>query len=397
VSADTQLPPALGTPFTLAVSLAPYVAGVHRVEGGAGNAVALSSDGDTALVGGGAGKVWVFVRSASGWTQQAELTRNGARPGEGFGCSVALSADGNVAVVGAPGTSASLEGPAVPGAAVVFTREGQTWTEQAQLTPSDEVNPGMEQCFGFGFGTSVALSGEGTTVLVGNGADNQDRGAAWVFTLAGGAWVQQGPKLTPTDESRAGRFGAYLALSSDGSTALISAFGSLECRGSGEFEGQAWIFSREGDSWRQSTELIPRPRVCGEELGSSLALSGDGSTALLAAGAKGPWSFTRSGPSWSQQRTRLMVEPGLTSDTLAGPEGQFGETVALDGNGSTALVAGIYITHCGKYMDAPCPIPGAVWTFARFGSAWVEQGEPLASHRFDFGSHLALSGTAPRR
>jgi hypothetical protein len=69
--------------------------------------VALSSDGNTAVIGspndsGNVGAAWVFTRSGSTWTQQAKLTaKSGEESGEGwFGWSVALSSDGNTAVIG---------------------------------------------------------------------------------------------------------------------------------------------------------------------------------------------------------------------------------------------------------------------------------------------------------
>ena len=75
--------------------------------------MALSADGDTALIGGPAadeedGAAWVFTRSGSTWTQQQKLT--GA---EHFGFSVALSGDGDTALVGGPGSTvtALFEGP----------------------------------------------------------------------------------------------------------------------------------------------------------------------------------------------------------------------------------------------------------------------------------------------
>ena len=93
-----------------------------------GYSVALS--GDTALVGtvnGGGepavGAAYVFVRSGSAWTQQAELT-DGLVGGQ-FGHSVAL--DGDTAVIGVPGDASDS-----PGSAYVFARSGGTWTQQAR-------------------------------------------------------------------------------------------------------------------------------------------------------------------------------------------------------------------------------------------------------------------------
>ena len=65
-----------------------------------GFSVALSADGNTAVVGGlndnlGAGAVWVFTRSNGVWTQQGnKLVGTGAVGTADQGVSVALSADG---------------------------------------------------------------------------------------------------------------------------------------------------------------------------------------------------------------------------------------------------------------------------------------------------------------
>ena len=75
------------------------------------------------------------------------------------------------------------------------------------------------------FGVLVSLSADGNTALVGGWKDNGTKGAAWVFTRTGGVWSQQGPKLTPTGEVGEGGFGTSVALSADGNTALIGAPG----------------------------------------------------------------------------------------------------------------------------------------------------------------------------
>ena len=74
------------------------------------------------------------------------------------------------------------------------------------------------------FGASVALSTDGNTAVVGGDTDNANSGAAWVFTRSGGTWSQQGAKLTPSDATSAARFGSSVALSADGNTALVGAF-----------------------------------------------------------------------------------------------------------------------------------------------------------------------------
>src|SRR4029079_13470514 len=68
--------------------------------------VALAGDGSTALIGGwsddhGLGAAWVFTRTGSTWTQQGQkLTANDERGAGTFGGGVALSEDGDTALIG---------------------------------------------------------------------------------------------------------------------------------------------------------------------------------------------------------------------------------------------------------------------------------------------------------
>jgi hypothetical protein len=94
------------------------------------------------------------------------------------GISVALSADGNTAIVGGNGDNSGI------GAAWVFTRSGGVWTQQgSKLIGSGAVGSA-------GQGISVALSADGNTAILGGGGDNSNAGAAWVFTRSGAIWTQ---------------------------------------------------------------------------------------------------------------------------------------------------------------------------------------------------------------
>jgi hypothetical protein len=139
--------------------------------------VALSGDGNTALIGGsndnGVGAAWVFTRAVSTWTLQGSKltgTASGASANADFGFSVALSADGNTALIGAYNDN-GVVGTAGLGTAWVFTRSGSTWPPQGtKLNANDESGHGY-------FGNSVALSADG----IGGYADNSMAGAAWAL------------------------------------------------------------------------------------------------------------------------------------------------------------------------------------------------------------------------
>ena len=101
-----------------------------------GFSVALSTDGTIAIIGApfdnsGAGAAWVFKRSNGTWTQQQKLTADDAAGCSAsnlavcpqFGWSVAMSADGNTAIVGGPGDNGSN------GAAWIFAQSNGAWSQ----------------------------------------------------------------------------------------------------------------------------------------------------------------------------------------------------------------------------------------------------------------------------
>ncbi len=126
-----------------------------------------------------------------------------------------------------------------------------------KLTAGEEEGAGL-------FGTSVALSADGSTLLVGAPRDqNPNDGAAWVFVREGTSWVQQGPKLTAAeppkglsleeqcteespDEAGECAFGASVALSADGNTALVGEPSATTTPGS------AVVFTRSGSTWTRT-------------------------------------------------------------------------------------------------------------------------------------------------
>jgi FG-GAP repeat len=312
-----------------------------------GYSVALSGDGNTALVGASSknsvqGAAYVFTRLGASWTQQQELTVSDEAINDAFGVSVGLSSDGNTALVGADQESS--------GAAYVFTHSGATWTQQQKLTASDAANHGH-------FGVSVGLSNDGNTVLVGAAGKNFSQGAAYVFTRSGAAWTQQ-QELDASDAAVGDFFGYSVGLSSDGNTALVGAFGK-------DPSGAAYVFTRSGAAWTQQQELTASDAAVFDYFGVSVGLSSDGNTALVGAYGKNPggaaYVFTRSGATWTQEQE-------LTAYDAANYD-EFGYSVGLSSDGNTALVGA-----AGKNS-----YQGAAYVFTRSGAAWSQQQKMTAS------------------
>lgn len=273
---------------------------------GFGISVAISSD--TAVVGAAGknssqGAAYVFTRSGWAWTQQVELTANDVAAGDNFGMSVAI--DGNTLVVGARSKNSSQ------GAAYVFTRSGNIWSQQAELVANDAVNNDN-------FGVSVAISLD--TLVVGAYAKNSSKGAVYIFTRSGSVWSQQ-TKLTASDAVNNDIFGTSVSISSN--TLAVGA------PGKNLSTGAAYIFTLSNNIWSQQSELTASDATTNDQFGGSVAIS----LGTLVVGAwknsssKGAaYVFTRSGGIWSQtQQTKLIAGDAANNDT-------FGYSVSIGGN-----------------------------------------------------------------
>ena len=208
-------------------------------------------------------------------------------------------------------------------------------------------------------GSAVSLSADGNTAIVGGDADNTFVGAAWIWTRSGGVWTE-GPKLLASDSSGFSRQGSAVSVSADGSTALVGGSGD------GYGTGAAWIWTRNGGSWRQQGGKLTGTGAVGIAYqGISVSLSADGNTAIVGgfadnsfAGAA--WVWTREGGLWKQQGPKL-----LASDAYG--TARQGFSVALSADGNTAIIGGP--TDAGG--------AGAAWIWTRSGGVWTQLGPKL--------------------
>ena len=345
-----------------------------------GRAVAVS--GETALVSAAShtqnppvflntGVAYVFKRSGTTWSAQAQLTASDATSGDNFGSSVALSGDS--ALIGAIGDDTAAGEDA--GSAYVFARIGTIWSEQAKLIASD--GAAQDQ-----FGSAVAISGNTVVVTaLRNDTPVENAGSAYVFVRSGTTWSEQA-KLTASDADFSDFFGRSVALSGD--TTVVGAVGDDSL--AGENAGSAYVFVRSGTTWSQQAKLTASDEAGNDQFGGSVALSGN--TALVGASlndalagtdAGSSYVFTRNGTIWTQH-AKLTAGDSADFDSFA-------LDVALDGD--TALV--------GTPLDdvAAAPDQGSVYIFVRTGNAWSQQakitGIDAAAFR-KFGRAVALNG-----
>jgi hypothetical protein len=319
--------------------------------------VALSADGTTALVGGaGVSAARVFTRSDAAWSQQASIPLGSDAVAGGRGFSVAISGDGNTAIVGGALTDDDLVG-----GAWVYTRSGGEWTQQGPRLVGTDGPRRMSE------GYAVAISADGTTAIVGAPWTDDGVGAARVYTRSGGVWAQQGPKLVGSGALGPANQGYSVALSANGNTAIVGGpFDNASWEGEGM--GAAWVYTRSGEVWTQQGGKLIGAGPEGQDFpdfGDSVALSADGSTAISGgpwdgSGVGGGWVFTRSGGQWSQQGIKLVGSGAIVGAAQ-------GYSVAISGDGNTAVIG-------GPWDDSKA---GAVWVFTNSDGSWMQKGAKL--------------------
>ena len=283
------------------------------------------------------GVVYVFGRTASGWSQEARLTASDALLAEDFGA--ALDVFGDRVLIGA---CKDDENGNDAGAAYIFEKENGKWFESSKLIASNGT-------IGDHFGRSVALSGDFLLVGAVNALSDgsQDRtGKVYVFHRDKSGWYEHS-RLEA--ENAANNHGFGIALAIDGKRAIIGS-GSESVREQ-QGSGAAYIFERHRNEWRHVISLSSGDR--GDQFGHAVDIRG-GFAAVGAPGEDGEieregavYLFRRSAKNWHQIE---RLNAGETFDTEA-----LGIDVALN---SRQLLAGVSVDYQNTSSET-----GAVWAF----------------------------------
>ena len=214
--------------------------------------VSVAVSGTKAVVGTSgaayAGRAYVFAKSASGWTQVAELKGSDTVAADRFGASVAIS--GTTVVVGAYDHAKDA------GRAYVFTETASGWKRVFVLKGSDTVT-------GDNFGTSVAISP--TTAIVGAYGRADNAGRAYVFAKDAALWKQTA-ELRGSDTTTGDYFGISTAIS--GTSVVVGAYDHAKDA------GRAYVFAKTASGWKETAELKGSDTVAEDYFGSSVAVSG---------------------------------------------------------------------------------------------------------------------------
>ena len=229
------------------------------------------------------------------------------------------------------------------------------------------------------YGVATAIDGD--TLVIGSNSTERARllaGAAYVFVRDGVSWKLKA-KLVPNDPVAIHFFGWSVDVSGD--TIVVGAAGD---NSAGTYSGAAYVYVRNGTTWTQQAKLSPADTRAGDEFGVSVAI--DHHTIVVgshnhddgAPDAGAAFVFVRNGTVWTQQAELLAADPSATA--------WFGLSVAVHGN---------RIAVGATNDDAMAIDAGAIYIFQRTGTAWSQQAKLLASDGAPgetFGFSVAIQG-----
>ncbi len=419
-----------------------------------GNSLSISGDGNTLVVGApgedspatginpddqttnsqfSSGAVYVFTRDANGgWSQQAYIKASNAEgvndaslgwEADQFGYSTSLSNDGNTLVVGAPGEDSSIGGVNTPGAQAdngrsksgavyVFTRSGNTWTQQAYVKASIPAS-------GETFGVSISISSDGTRFAVGAPARFTGNSRVYLFDYDGANWSQQ-QVVTASNFDVNDNFGLAVALSGDGNTLAVganredsNAVGinggtTAEADNSMTDAGAAYVFSFDGSTWSQQAYIKASNPDAKDYFGHVVALNADGNTLVVTAtgedsagtgidssmqddnsmtDAGAAYVFVRdAGGTWTQQ-AYIKASNTQAGDVFGGSFwAKYGSsTLGLSADGNTLVIGapgegGLVSGLQADQTDDNGGDNGAAYVFVRNGVNWTQQAYLKASN-----------------
>ncbi|MDE0506987.1 MAG: hypothetical protein OXI86_23155 [Candidatus Poribacteria bacterium] len=321
----------------------------------------------------------IFEWDGKKWNRTAELhpgDRDPANPGAGdFAWSVSISRVGqrgsaDSAAVGAPQDDAA---GAKSGSAYIFARSGKNWKQQGKLIAGDGA---AGDAFGF------AVSIHGTTAVVGAPKDDDDgsnSGSAYVFVRDGNSWNQH-LKLVPQNLGKSSAFGEAVLIVGD--TVIVGAPGHTH--GDTRFAGAVYIFTREGDAWRQKAKLTANDAAASDRFGNSLALSGK--TLLVGAPLRDTqagkdagvvYVFSLDGDTW-KHGAKLAAKGTRKND-------HFGTSVAT--TGKIAIIG-------ANVHEENALASGAAYSFVNVDGVWEERERVVpedAGLNTRFGTWVAMS------
>jgi trimeric autotransporter adhesin len=376
------------------------------------------------------GAVYIFKRTETVWAQSNYVKAMYFAPGTQFGLSLAISGDGKTLAVGTPFDKANIAG-------ILVQSSSSSSTECFNYNASDFSSSSSTSSDSSTISSNAFISVSNSSLAVPGGTNS---GAVHVYKESDiGEWTQEAFVKAP-DAKPDSNFGTSIALSLDGTTLVIGADGDL-VNGEGLVQniqkdgntyyfrsGAAYVYSRTNQITTFQQKLKPSPNLINLRFGASVAVSGDGNTISVGApGSLDPsiginptinetelnisyidgvnsgkkvkpdygsaYIFVRSDTTWVQQS--YIKASNSISDY------EFGSCTALSYDGSVLAIGSMRESSAAKGIngdekDSSATLSGAAYVFALTGNSWLQRSyvkAPNSDANDRFGRALGLDAS----
>ena len=236
-----------------------------------------------------AGAAYIFEFANGAWSQTAYIKPSNTDSYDNFGNAVSIS--GSRVAIGSvyeDGCSANVGGDASDdacsntGAAFVFEKSANGWTEQAYFKSNA---PGVDNRYAQGLSLDgdrlVVGAGRRKGCSVGATSGCNNAGAIYVYDYANGAWSFTA-ELRSSNLGGGDRFGETVKLSGDRilATARQEDSCAVQVNGGGvnnlcSNAGAAYLFELVNGTWTQTVYFKPSANQAGAQFGTDAAIDGD--------------------------------------------------------------------------------------------------------------------------
>ena len=363
-----------------------------------------------------AGRVIIYHNNGSSWVQKGQ-NLDGSQAQEYFGRALSLSSNGNIIAIGSNNIEPNTNRR---GSVKIYSYNLSTLLWEQIGGALRNFNTNFYNTYTEQLGNHVALSGDGTVLIVGAIHSDLYSGRVisykyeirntildWYVTGIVGYYTFINDFNINTYNFSQEYFGSRVALSLDGTVMAVYAAYAPSENSDGDnntvsnifYSGVTRTFKWNGSVWVQTGRFIGQTREAypiGAEnflsTGTIISLSGNGNTIAIGEpnnisngynnGKVSVYYWNNNDNSWNKLGADIYGEGStLRSDNNADDEVLLGVSVSLSNNGTIIAVTGFE----APYNYSSYPKKGRVYKFE--GTAWNKLG-----HSFQEGRFIALSG-----
>lgn len=284
--------------------------------------------------------------------------------------SAALATDLAAEIAGSMGLRADVDasdgGVIVIGTDIVSAGADDDRTDKVWVFDGadDETPQALTETAMENYGWDVAISNDGTTIVVGDPGASSNVGAVYVYTRGDdGTYAKaatltdsnNGPGQTGTASTTAGRLGESVDISGDGT--IIAAISPTDTRDSGANDGKVYL--RPALGWADTADPSYTIAVAAQEGGRGVSVSDDGSVIAIGvfdqSGGDGGVMLAQP-PSgvWVTNAANTAVALDVSGDDAFDSARGLGNNVKISGDGTVVAIPGsprLYAAGADNYRE----------------------------------------------